>query len=223
MNRLGVVGVGSLLLMLVAASAAAEGERTPLIGASVMGGPSTADYAGVVAVQLEAAWWLGRLGIAGEASGRWGVDGPGGRGVRAGVLGASVRLNVLDTLVPSLLEPSDVELGIELQGIIERAWWDGDVEASEPVSHGLGLALRLRGSGDEINSHLIAESRFFVRVMTNRPKPEQVLARTMTPLPAQSTEPRPEVTILLGVGASFGSGDLRYLERFRRRAPFEWE
>lgn len=220
MSRLGVVGVGSLLLMLVAASAAAEGENTPMIGASVMGGPSTDDYAGVVGIQVEAAWWLGRLGLAAEASGRWGVDGD---GVRAGVLGASLRLRVLDTLVPSLLEPSDVELGIELQGIVERSWWDGQVENTEPVSHGLGLALRLRGSGDEDSSRLIAESRFFVRVMATRSKADELLARTMTPTPVPQAEVRPDFTVLLGVGASFGAGERRYLERFRRRAPFEWE
>jgi hypothetical protein len=36
-------------------------------------------------------------------------------------------------------------------------------------------------------------------------------------------EVRPDFTVLLGVGASFGAGERRYLERFRRRAPFEWE
>ena len=220
MRRLGEVAIGSLLL-LFAAEAAADGERTPIIGAAVMGGPTTQDHMGVIGVGVEGAWWFGRVGLAAEASGRWGVD---GQGSRAAVLGASLRLRLLDALTPSLLEPSDVELGIELHGIIERTWWGGLDSDVEPVSHGLGLALRLRGSGDEDSSRLIAESRFFLRVMAARPiSDDGVLARTMTPTPTPRPDEPPEVTILVGVGASFGSGDRGYLERFRRRAPFEWD
>jgi len=219
---LGEVAIGSLLLLFTA-SAAADGERTPIIGAAVMGGPTTQDHLGVIGVGVEGAWWFGRVGLAAEASGRWGVD---GESTRAAVLGASLRLRLLDMLTPSLLEPSDVELGIELHGIIERTWWDGLDAGVEPVSHGLGLALRLRGSGDEDSSRLIAESRFFLRVMAARPITEEgVLARTMTPTPTPTPTPDepPEITILIGVGASFGSGERGYLDRFRRRAPFEWD
>ena len=81
---------------------------------------------------------------------------------RAAVLGASVRLLAFDTLVESLLEPRNVELGVELHGIVER--WINDDDSS--TRYGVGVALRLRGGSDYDMSNLIAESRFFVRVTT---------------------------------------------------------
>ena len=74
----------------------------------------------------------------------------------------------------------------------------------------------VRGSDDEA-SRLIAESRFFVRVLTARSTNlDEVAMRTTAP----SDGPR-EWIMLFGVGAAFGAGDSDYLARFRRRL-FGW-
>ncbi|MDB4962386.1 MAG: hypothetical protein JWP01_2385 [Myxococcales bacterium] len=197
---------------LAVSEAAADGEKTPMVGGALLWEPSPEKPSGAVGVELEAAWWFGPLGLAVEGSGRtWVESGP-----RALVLGGSVRLRVLETLVPSLLDASDVELGLELQGIVEHAWSERSSSEIEPTRHGLGFALRLRGSDDE-TSRLIVESRFFLRVLSARASNlDEIAMRTTTP-----PDVAREWTVVFGVGAAFGAGEPDYLERFRRR-PFGW-
>lgn len=210
MRRIAGLGVGTLVLVL-ANDAAADGERTPMFGASMVWETSTMEPLGAVGVGLEAAWWLGRLGLAVEGSGRsWIEEG----GARAPVLGASLRLRLLDAIVPSVIDGNPVELGLELQVIAEYAW-SSDLD-TERTRQGFGVALRLRGSGDDDESRHLAESRFFVRVLSAASRTDGVVARTMSPI----EQPREWIAIL-GIGAAFGLGEPRYLERFRRR-PLDW-
>jgi hypothetical protein len=118
--------------------------------------------------------------------------------------------------LPSLLEPSDVELGIELHAVVERLWWD-NAATPDSTRYGGGVAFRLRGGGDYDLSPLIAESRLFVRFMSTRWDPGGSIARTTGP--AEDRETR-ELMVLVGIGASFGAGEPGYLQRFRMR-PFD--
>jgi len=166
---------------------------------------------------LEVAGWLGRIGLALEGSRQWGVV---EMGETVTTLAASARLLAFDCLVPSLLEPSDVELGFELQAIAQRAWWDGVANAPSPVSYGLGLAVRLRGGSDDyFSSLLLAESRLFVRVFKSPAgEPVDALARGDVVMPGAQGR---ELTVVVGLGVLFGTGDARYVERFRSRWPTE--
>jgi hypothetical protein len=206
------VGVALGALCLAAAPpAAADGEKTPMIGGAVEAGEMTAAAGpnlGIVGVRAEAAWWWGHFALAAEGALRTGVDGAEGH---AAVLGASLRVRVLDGMLHSPIEPSDVELGVELQAVVEHAWWDASVAGRAPTSYGLGLALRLRGGGDEDFSTLIAESRLFVRVLSSRWTGSEVAARATTPMTSASG---PSFTFIVGVGASFGTGDRAYVRRF---------
>jgi len=196
------------LVALAAGDAAADGERSPMIGASLVGGHGPDPGAEVVGVSLEAAWWIGRLGLALEGASRWDTDGD-----RALGIGASARLRLLERMLPSLLEPRDVELGLELHGVVERTWWDGDLPGDSRTARGLGLAVRLRGMTEGGFAPLLAESRLFVRAMSSpRPAPE-VIARAMAPAEDRTRE----LTILIGIGAAFGAAEPRYLDRFRPR------
>src|SRR5205823_2475870 len=123
---------------------------------------------------LDVAWWHGRFGLAGEASGRWGID---PTGVRAIVLGGSARIRLLERMVASTLDPGDSEFGLELQAIVERAWWNAPVSGADPTAYGVGVALRFRGVTDP--GDLIAESRYFLRVMSSPWVDTGVIARTM--------------------------------------------
>lgn len=212
------IALGALVLT-AAADAAADGEKTPMFGGAVVGALGPDPRAAIVGVELEAAWWHGRFGLGLEGSMRWDIDGgDGGDGARAMVLGASARVRVLERLFRSLLEPRDVELGLELHGIIERTWWGGALSEERPIGRGLGLAVRLRGGADE-DSTLLAESRLFVRVLSAHRTVAGAVARTtMSPAPAH--DERRELTILVGIGAAFGAGELRYLDRFRLH-PFD--
>ena len=184
--------------------ATADGERSPMIGAAVIGARASEHDVELFGVELEAAWWWGRLGLAAHGSLRWGIDAD---RPRVGVVGGSARVQVFDGLMPSLLEPRDVELGLEAHAIVEQVWWARDAS----VGHGLGLAVRLRGGGDDPTSPLLAESRLFLRVMSSRWTPVDAVARTMTPPDA---EPARELTVLFGIGAAFGAGEPRYVQRF---------
>ena len=212
------IALGALVLT-AAPDAAADGEKTPMFGGAIVGALGSEPRAAIVGVELEAAWWHGRFGLGLEGSMHWDIE---GAGARATVLGASARVRVLDALLPSLLEPRDVELGLELHGIVERTWWDGALsdgalsEAS-PIGYGLGLAVRLRGGADQdFSSTLLAESRLFVRVLSSHRTAAEAVARTMAPA---EDEPR-ELTILIGIGAAFGGGEPRYVDRFRLH-PFD--
>jgi hypothetical protein len=191
-------------------AAVAEGERSPMFGIAVLGADVPDHDAEMVGAHGEIAWWvLGRLAIAGESSARWSViEG----GPRALTLGGSARVLLLDGLVTSWLERRDVEFGLEIQGFGERTWWGPD-DAS--TGYGIGVALRLRGSGDDEFSRLIAESRLFVRVSTTRDS-------TFAPMATKGSvvDTREGPTVLVGLGAAFGTGDRRYLDRFRLR-PFD--
>jgi hypothetical protein len=117
------VALGALVLT-ASTNATAGGEKTPMFGAAVIGASAPEQEAELVGVELEAAWWRGWIGIAAEGSMRWDVA---GEGARAAIAGGSLRLRLLEYLVPSLLEPCDVAFGIELHGIVERTLWARDV------------------------------------------------------------------------------------------------
>jgi hypothetical protein len=212
-----VLAVASLLAG--ARTVRADGEESPMFGIAAIGAqtqlsPSSGDTAQLAGVALELAWWHGHFGLAGEASGRWGLD---PEGAHAYVLGGSARLLVVQHLIHSLIEPRDVELGVELQAIVERAWWSGAVSQADPTAYGGGVALRLRGGGDPDGSILLAESRLFVRVMSSKWTAGDIVARTAmpTPMPAMTTEPA--LTVLVGLGGAWGTGDPDYVHRFRMR------
>jgi hypothetical protein len=195
-------------LLLVPSIAAADGERTPIIGGAIVGAGTHEDALG--GVQADATWWAWRLGVSAEGAMLWRAD---ATAKRAAVLGVSARLLAFDTLVESLLEPRNVELGVELHGIVER-WIDDD----STTRYGVGLALRLRGGSDYDMSNLLAESRFFVRVMTTPAIGQSpIVGRMITP--PTTTRDSGSLTIMVGVGAAFGTGDPDYLQRFRME-PF---
>jgi hypothetical protein len=198
------------LISTAAPDAAADGERSPMFGGSLVGVRRAEPQTEVVGVALEAAWWHGRLGFALEGSARWSVE---GGEPRATVLGASARLRVFECLVPALLEPRDVELGVELHGIAERTWWGGDLSQDNPLGYGLGLGIRLRGDSDNFPS-ILTESRLVVRVLSSPRPADELAALAMSPAETRARE----TTILFGLGAAFGVGEPGYLDRFRPRA-----
>jgi hypothetical protein len=209
----GLAPRNAIVLVIVAGALAplpvrAEGETTPMIGASVIGGGE--NERGLVGAELETAWWYWRVGLAGRGSVLWTTDPDGRNGF---LVGLTARLLVYDTLVESVLEPRDVELGIELHGILEHAWWS---EQDPSNRFGFGVAVRLRGDS-EYDGSLLAESRMFLRVMAEPRQPEPWIARSTTTMP-HANEPVVGVMVMVGVGASWGRGDDGYLERFRLRA-----
>jgi hypothetical protein len=210
----GEMAVGVLLgvaLIVAPGVAAAEGERTPMLGGAVVGAAANNDA--LAGVEVEAAWSLWRLGLSAEGSMMWSAD---AESRRVAVLGVSARLLVFDAAVQSLFEPRDVELGIELHAIVERAWWS--TASSEPVTnrYGVGVAVRLRGTSDYDMSSLLAESRVFVRLMASPSSDGTSIARMLTPPKERDTG---ELMIVFGVGAAWGRGDPDYLQRFRME-PF---
>lgn len=209
-----VLSIAIATLVATAGAARADGERSPMIGVAALGGEMSshapgASPTGVFGLHLESVWWLGPIGVAAEgsvrAAARDGTD-------YGGVVGGSVRLRVLHGLAPSLLEPRAVEVALELQGIVERAWWQGSLAAADGTSYGVGAALRIRGSGGPFTS-LLAESRLFVRVMSSPgDAAPTALARTIgTPTPEASAR---GMTVLVGLGASWGLGSPAYTRRF---------
>lgn len=194
----------------------AEGERSPMVGGSIVASQTT-DEAEVAGLSLEVGLWWNRIGVAIEGSRQWDVDtidGP-----RVTVLGASARLLAYQHLIPSLLEPSDVELGIELHGIVQREWWDDVPASSQPLSYGAGIAVRLRGGSDDYFSRLLlAESRLFVRVLKTRaPETMDVIAKGSGTV----GYPERDLTVIVGLGVLFGGGDPAYCERFRTKWPYD--
>jgi hypothetical protein len=197
------------LVMAVTGSAAAEGERTPMLGGALTYGDAPDGRTALVGGELELAWWWGRLGLAAEAAARRAIDDDSARSL---AVAGSARVLLADWLWPSLIEPRDVEVGVELQLIAERTWWSRDDHAD---GYGVGAAIRMRGGSDWELSSLLAESRLFVRVMRSRGEPADIAARTADG--SAGSPVRDGVTALIGLGAAFGAGKPRYLERFRPR------
>lgn len=207
--------VAVAVVIAMSGSAAADGERTPMLGGAVTLSDAP-DRRELVGGELELAWWAGRIGVAVEGAARRGIADDDGRSV---AVGGSLRLLAADWLFPSLFESRDVEAGVELQAIAERAWWSRDDHAD---AVGAGVALRLRGGSDWEPSALLAESRLFVRVMWARG--DASAARDAVARGADAAMPPAErggTTVVVGLGAAFGAGMPRYLERFRSK-PREW-
>jgi hypothetical protein len=205
----------AIAALLAAGDAHADDDRTPMFGIAVFGAEAArpaAQAADLAGATFDLAWWRGRLGVAGEASATWQVQ---GGSARAFVLGGSIRLRVLERMMPSLMEPRDVELGLELQGIVERAWWDTGVGV-DPVARGLGIALRFRGDVDPPGSGVVAESRFFLRVLSSQWSALGAVPRGTAPVAHDGGS---ALTVLIGIGASFGACSPSYMERFRMH-PF---
>ncbi len=200
--------VAVALMMAMTGGAAAEGERTPMFGGALTYSDVPDHRAALVGGELDLAWWWGRLGLAVEAAARGAIDDSAFNLAVAG----SARVLVADWLWSSLVEPRDVEMGVELQLIAEHLWWSRDDSAN---AYGLGAAIRMRGGSDWEFSSLLAESRLFVRVMTSRGEPSAVAARAADAIAASPG--RGTVTVMVGLGAAFGVGDPRYLDRFRLR------
>ena len=114
------------LLLLAPTAAAAEGERSPMIGGAVVGAAAGEDAFGGAGVDLT--WWAWRAGLSVEGTMLWRAD---ESAERIAILAVGVRLLAYDTLVQSWLEPRNVELGIELHGIAERWLWAD--EGSSPT------------------------------------------------------------------------------------------
>ena len=180
-----------------------------MIGGSVLAARD-GSRAELVGIELEMAWWWQRIGLAFEGAQRRAIGDDDGIGTTA--LGASARVLVADQVMPSLLEPRDVELGIELHGVVERAWSSRVDGGDDPaIRYGFGIAARLRGGGDD-GSALLAESRLFVRVLWARGDTTTALARGEAPVASHGSE----ALVILGLGAAWGAGDLRYADRFRK-------
>ena len=201
--------VAVALLMSMTGGAAAEGERTPMFGGALTYTEAADRKAAFVGGELELAWWPGRVGLAVEAAARRGIDDEKARNL---AVAGSARVLVADWLWPSLFEARDVELGVELQAIAERTWWARDHSSD---AFGLGVAIRMRGGSDWPFSTLIAESRMFVRVMSSRDEAADVSARAAVTM---TGPPQRGMTVMVGLGAAFGAGEPRYLERFRVKA-----
>jgi hypothetical protein len=201
--------VALAIVIAMTGSAAADGERTPMVGGAITYSGATDGKTELVGGELELAWWAGRIGLAAEAAAHRGVLDDGSRNL---AVGASARLLISDWMWPSLFEPRDVEIGVELQVIGERTWWSRDASSD---ALGLGLAFRMRGGSDWEPSALLAESRLFVRVMKPRDQAVDTLARTSDAVAAPME--RSGVTVLVGIGASFGAGTSPYLVRFHRK------
>ncbi len=200
-----------VVLLAGSGNAIAEGERSPMIGGGVVAARA-ADDAELVGVGLEATWWVQRVGIAVEGSRRWDI---GNSEPLATTFGAGLRLLLVDRLFESIIEPRDVELGLELHGVIERSWWE---HADATTAYGGGIALRLRGGGDGFDSRLLAETRVFVRVMSDR-SGEVIAARSTTPQPMSEG---PRMTVVIGLAAVWGSGERRYADKFKPRFPSQF-
>jgi hypothetical protein len=200
--------VAVALLLAMTGAAAAEGERTPMFGAALTYSEPPDHRAALVGGAVDLTWWFGRLGLAVEAAARHAVDDSAGNVAVAG----SARVLVADWLWTSMVEPRDVEMGVELQLIAEHLWWSRDASTD---AYGLGAAIRMRGGSDWEFSSLLAESRLFVRVMRSPGEPFSVAARATDAITEQPG--RGTVTVMVGLGAAFGTGDPRYLDRFRRR------
>jgi hypothetical protein len=209
----------SLIVVLgVAGSAHAGGERSPMFGGSVVAARD-GSRAELVGVELELAWWWRCVGFAVEGAQRRAIGGD-DDGIGTTALAASARVLIVDQLTPSLVEPRDVELGIELHGVVERAWSSRTDTGEDPsIRYGLGIAARLRGGGED-GTALLAESRLFARVLWASGDTTSAIARGETPVVDRGRE----LLVIVGLGAAWGTGERRYTDRFRRHTTetIEW-
>ncbi len=176
-----------------------------MIGGGVIAARGNDDV-GLVGVGLEATYWWHRVGLSVEGSRRWDVE---SGEPQSATFAGGLRVLLADRLLGSIIEPRDLELGLELQGIVEKEWFDG---GGNHVAFGGGVALRLRGGGDAFDSSLLAETRLFVRVMAPRDR-DRAIARSIDQ-PMAEHEP---MTVVVGLGAVWGSGERRYADKFRSR------
>lgn len=193
------------LVVAMTGTAAADGERTPMFGGALTY-TSVEDRTELVGGQLELAWWARWVALAVEGAAQREVA---DEQARTLAVAGSARLLVATWLWPSLFEPRDVELGLELHAIAERTWRSRD-DRSDAL--GFGVAVRMRGGSDWEMSSLLAESRLFVRVM----QPREDDAAMVDAASALTTERGLIVTV--GLGAAFGAGTPRYIQRFRLRS-----
>lgn len=198
-----------LTLALAPGVAAADGERSPMVGGAAVG--AVANENALAGAQLEVASWHWCLGLAAEGSMLWSTD---EHARHAAVLGVSARMLLFEGLVESWIEPRDVELGNELHAIVERAWWIETDPATAPLRYGVGVAVRVRGGGEYDTSNLLAESRLFVRIMKWPAAGDTAIARAVTP-PMTTSHGLDDLLFMVGIGASFGSGEPAYVQRFR--------
>ncbi len=206
------VAVALLAIVIAPVSARADGERGAMFGGSIVA--THGDDTDVAGVGAELVLWYGRIGIAAEASRQWTVDAA--AGPQVGAVSGSLRVLAFDHVVTSLLDAREsVGLGIELHGVVERAWWD-DL-ASHRDSYGVGVAVRVRGASDDDRSNLLAESRLFVRVLKTRSADMEIAARDTSPSSARG------VGVVIGLGVLFGGGDPDYVDRLRRRNALDSE
>lgn len=161
---------------------------------------------GVVGVGLEATYWWHRIGVSVEGSRRWDVE---SGDPESATLAGGLRLLLADHLLGSIIEPRDLELGLEIHGVVEKSWFDA---GGDDVAYGGGAALRLRGGGDAFDSTLLAETRLFVRVMT--PRSRSSFAERATEAPMAERTP---ISVVVGLGAVWGSGERKYADKFRSR------
>jgi hypothetical protein len=200
------------LVMTMTGGAAAEGERTPMVGGALTYTEAPDHKTELVGGEVELAWWWGRLGLAVEAAARRGIEDENARNL---AVAGSARVLLADWLCGSLVEPRDVEMGVELHAIAERTWRSRD-DSFDAL--GVGVALRMRGGSDWVFSSLLAESRLFVRVMKSRDEVPDVVARAAGTITNPSE--RSGIAVIVGFGAAFGTGEPRYLERFRPRSDW---
>ena len=210
------VAAALLAVVLVPSAARANGESGPMFGGSIVATHGEEGEKDVAGVGAELALWWSRIGIAAEAAHQWAFDGVDGPEVSS--VAGSLRVLAFHHVLPSILDGRErVDLGIELHGIAERAWWDDGSKHRD--SYGFGIAIRLRGTGDDDRSNLLAESRFFVRILETRSEDAmRITARGISPSSLTSG-----VGIIIGLGASFGGGQPAYVEQLRRRNGLDAE
>src|SRR5262249_3122716 len=97
------VAAGMMLAM--TGGAAAEGERTLMVGGALTYSDVPDHRTGLVGGAVDLTWWFGRLGLAVEAAARHAVDDSAGNVAVAD----SARILVADWLWTSMVEPRDVE------------------------------------------------------------------------------------------------------------------
>src|SRR5215468_4169366 len=97
----------SALLCVGTSDTRADGERGPMFGFTVLAADTSRtpdDSANLAGAGIDVAWWNWRIGIGVEGSELWSVTGDGSR---ATIAGASLRVRIADSFMPSLIDPRD--------------------------------------------------------------------------------------------------------------------